>query len=122
MTANFLQSIEEELARQQHRPVLRIEVEPTTPPALRDLLQRELRFEESERESTLSPADVYVAGGPIDLGGLHELAPAARGEGGLADYPPLVPADRFVRDRPISAQLYAHHVLVPPPHAAFPPT
>jgi polyphosphate kinase len=115
-TANFLQSIEEELARQQHRPVLRIEVEPTMPPALRDLLQRELRFEESERESTLSPADVYVADGPIDLGGLHELASTV----GLEDYPPLVPADRFAPDRPISAQLDAHDVLVHHPHDSFP--
>jgi polyphosphate kinase len=115
-TANFLQSIEEELARQQHRPVLRIEVEPTMPPALRDLLQRELRFEESERESTLSPADVYVADGPIDLGGLHELASAAE----LPDYPPLVPADPFARDRSIAAQLDDHDVLVYHPHDSFP--
>ena len=119
-TANFLQSIEEELARQQHRPVLRIEVEPTTPPALRDLLQRELRFEESECESTLSPADVYVADGPIDLGGLHELASAAGAGEGLADYPPFVPADPFARDRSIAAQLDEHDVLVHHPHDSFP--
>jgi len=115
-TANFLQAIEEELARQQHRPVLRIEVEPTMPPALRDLLQRELRFEESEHESTLSPADVYVAAGPVDLGGLHELASAV----GLADYPPLVPADPFARDRSIAARLDKHDVLVHHPRDSFP--
>ncbi len=115
-TANFLQAIEEELARQQQRPVLRIELEATTPPALRDLLQRELRFEESERESTLSPADVYRADGPVDLGGLHQIATAV----GLADYPPFVAADRFAADRPVAAQLDEHDVLVHHPYDSFP--
>ncbi len=115
-TANFLQAIEEELARQQHRPVLRIELEATTPAPLRDLLQRELQFEESERESTLSSADVYVADGPIDLGGLHEIAGAA----GLPDYPPFVPTERFAPDRPVAAQLDERDVLVHHPRDSFP--
>src|SRR5439155_10313004 len=55
-TANFLQAIEEELVRRRSRPVLRIEFEASTPPTLQDLLQRELRFEESEGESTLTAA------------------------------------------------------------------
>ena len=117
-TANFLQAIEEELAHHQQRPVLRIELEATTPAALRDLLQRELRFEESERDSTLSPADVYLAdgGGPIDLGGLDQLATA----GGLSDYPRFTPADPFAHDRPIAAQLDQGDVLVHHPHDSFP--
>ncbi|HYX81431.1 MAG TPA: hypothetical protein VE714_03495, partial [Gemmatimonadales bacterium] len=64
-TANFLQAIEEELAGRQQRPVLRIELEAAMPQPLRDLLQRELRFEESKHDSTLSPADVYPADGPV---------------------------------------------------------
>jgi polyphosphate kinase len=114
-TANFLQAIEEELAQRPHQPVLRIELESTTPPALRDLLQRELRFEESDRDSTLSPADVYLADGPVDLGGLQDVASAT----GQPDYPPFSPADAFAADSPIASQLDAHDVLVYHPRDSF---
>ncbi|HEV8380430.1 MAG TPA: polyphosphate kinase 1 [Gemmatimonadales bacterium] len=114
-TANFLQAIEEELARRQQRPVLRIELEAATPPALRDLLQRELRFEESERDSTLSAADVYLADGPVDLGGLHALAAAAD----LPDYPPVAQANPFDAGQPVAAQIDAHDVLVHHPYDSF---
>ncbi|HEV2671584.1 MAG TPA: polyphosphate kinase 1, partial [Gemmatimonadales bacterium] len=115
-TANFLQAIEEELSRRQHQPVLRIELEASTPAALRDLLQRELRFEESDRDSTLSPADVYSVDGPVDLGGLQDIAAAT----GLPDYPPFVPADVFAAERPIAEQLDRGDVLVYHPHDSFP--
>jgi len=96
-TANFLQSIEEELAQRQRQPVLRVEFEAGTPAALQDLLQRELRFEESDAESTLNPADVYVSDGIIDLGGLRDI-PTASSES-LPDYPPLEPAQHRLRQR-----------------------
>src|SRR5256886_12592594 len=48
-----------------------------SPPLLRELLQRELRFEESALQSALGPSDVYEADGPLDLGGLGELAAGA---------------------------------------------
>jgi polyphosphate kinase len=115
-TANFLQAIEEELARRQLRPVVRIEIEAGTPPALQQLLQRELRFEESERESTLSPADVYDANGPLDLGGLREMAAALP----LADYPPFTPREPFESARPVAEQLDERDVLVHHPYDAFP--
>lgn len=114
-TANFLQAIEEELARRQLRPVVRIEIESGTPEPLRQLLQRELRLEESERESTLSPSDVYPADGPVDLGGLREIAlPAA-----VADYPPFTPREPFVPDRTVREQLDGRDVLVHHPHDSF---
>ena len=115
-TANFLQAIEEGLARRQLRPVLRIEFEAATPPALQDLLQRELRFEESERDSTLSAADVYVSEGAVDLGGLRDIAPP----GSLPDYPPLVPAEPFAAGRTIAEQLDERDVLVHHPADSFP--
>src|SRR5207247_10009158 len=115
-TANFLQAIEEELVRRQSRPVLRIEFESGTPQALQDLLQRELRFEESERESTLSAADVYVSDGAVDLGGLREIAAAAS----LPDYPAFVPAQRFESQRSVAEQLDQRDVPVHHPHASFP--
>lgn len=115
-SANFLQAIEEELARRQQRPVLRLEIEAGTPAALQQLLQRELRFEESERESTLSPADVYEAEGLLDPGGLWEIARSRP----LPDYPPLTPEERFAPDRPVMEQLDARDVLVHHPYDSFP--
>ena len=118
-TANFLQAIEEELIRRHQQPVLRIEFEAGTPGALQDLLQRELRFEESERESTLSPADVYVSDGIVDLGGLRDLSPLVP----LADYPPFATRQppQFA-DRPVADQLDERDVLVYYPLDSFPQT
>ena len=115
-TANFLQAIEEELVRRQSRPVLRIEFESGTPQALQDLLQRELRLEESEREGTLSAADVYVSDGAVDLGGLREIAASAA----LPDYPAFAPAQPFDSQRSVAEQLDERDVLVYHPHDSFP--
>ena len=117
-TANFLQAIEEEIARRQQRPVVRIEIEAGTPPALQQLLQRELRFQESERESTLSPADVYEADGLLDPGGLGEIAESFP----AADYPPFVPREPFAAGRPVAQQLDEGDVLVHHPSDSFPAT
>ena len=115
-TANFLQAIEEELARRHQQPVLRVEVEAGTPPALQELLQRELRFEESEQASTLSAADVYVSDGIVDLGGLRDLEPAPA----LPDYPLFPTTEPFDLARPIAAQLDERDVLVQYPRDSFP--
>src|SRR6266480_3684555 len=117
-TANFLQAIEEELAQRQRQPVLRVEFEAGTPAALQDLLQRELRFEESEAESTLNPADVYVSDGIVDLGGLRDIPPASSES--LPDYPPLEPAQPFAPARGVAEQIDEHDVLVHHPHDSFP--
>ncbi|MGH7607736.1 MAG: polyphosphate kinase 1, partial [Gemmatimonadales bacterium] len=117
-TANFLQAIDVELGRRELLPVVRIEIEAGTPAALQDLLQRELRFEESERESTLCPADVYPAddAGPLDLGGLREIAATPA----LADYPPFTPRAPFAAlPRTVAAQLDERDVLVHHPYDAF---
>ncbi|HLZ44777.1 MAG TPA: polyphosphate kinase 1, partial [Gemmatimonadales bacterium] len=114
-TANFLQAIEEELVRRQARPVLRIEFEASTPQALQDLLQRELRFEESARESTLSGSDVYVSDGIVDLGGLMDLAGAAS----FPDYHALAQRNPFDASRSIASQIDAGDVLVYHPHDSF---
>ena len=115
-SANFLQSIEEELARRQLRPVVRIEIEVGTPPALQQLLQRELRFEESERESTLSPADVYEADELLDLGRLGEIGASLP----APDYPPFTPREPFATGRPVAEQLDERDVLVHHPYVSFP--
>ncbi|MGH7530324.1 MAG: polyphosphate kinase 1 [Gemmatimonadales bacterium] len=114
-TANFLQAIEEELAQRQLQSVVRIEIEADTPGALQDLLQRELRFEESGRDSALTPADVYPAARPVDLGGLRTLPPLPR----LSDYPPFTPRAPFAPERSVAEQLDERDVLVHHPHDGF---
>jgi len=110
---NFLQAIEEELARRQLQPVLRIEIEPGTPAPLQDLLQRELHFEESERDGGVGAADVYVAGGPVHLGALRDVSTP------LPDYPPHPVHDPFLSDRSVADQLDEHDVLVHHPYDSF---
>ncbi len=64
---DLLQAIESELTRRRFGRVVRLEVEPTIPEAVLDLLVREL---------AIDPADVIVSRGPLDLSGLwalHEL-------------------------------------------------
>jgi len=114
-TANFLLAFEDELARRQVSPVVRIEIEPATPEPLRALLQRELHFEESEQEGALGAADVYVADGSVDLGRLRDfpLPPS------LEDYPPLTQRNAFAPDRPVTGQLDEHDVLVQHPYDSF---
>src|SRR5207244_9478873 len=80
-TTSFLQAVAEEVRRRPWGPVVRLEVEHTMPPALRDLLQRELRFEESGLQSALGLSDVYEAHGPVDLGAIGEVA-TGEGRGG----------------------------------------
>ena len=105
---SFLQAIEEDLARRQLQPVVRIEIEPGTPAPLQDLLQRELHFEESSEG-----ADVYVAGGPVSLGALRDTATP------LGDYPPLPAREPLLDDRPVADQLDEHDVLVHRPYDSF---
>jgi polyphosphate kinase len=115
-TANFLQAIEEELAGRQQRPVVRVELEPTMPQPLQDLLQRELRFVESERQSTLGPGDVFQAEGLLDPGGLREIANA---DLGIGDYEAFTPRDPFAGAASVMAQLDEHDVLVHHPYDSF---
>ena len=110
---NFLQAIEEELAHHTLRPVLRLEIEPGTPAPLQDLLQRELQFEESERDSGIGAADVYVAGGPVHLGALRDLSTP------LEDYPPHDVREPFLPDRSVADQLDDHDFLVHHPYDSF---
>ena len=104
--ANFLQALEDELVRRVP-PIVRIEIEPATPEPLRNLLQRELHFEEAG-----SP-DVYVAAGPVDLGPLRDLPTR------LTDYPPFAVREAFASNRPVADQVDEHDVLVQYPSESF---
>ena len=116
--ASFVQAVAEEVRRRPWGPVVRLEVERAMPPALRELLQRELRFEESELASALGPSDVYAADGPVHLGAVGELAGAhPRPE---LDYPPLATRDPFPAGRSVFETLDSRDVLVQHPYDGFP--
>ncbi|HLB82769.1 MAG TPA: polyphosphate kinase 1 [Gemmatimonadales bacterium] len=115
--ASFVQAVAEEVRRRPWGPVVRLEVERAMPPALRELLQRELRFEESELASALGPSDVYPADGPVHLGALAELAAChPRPE---LDYPPLAARDPFPAGRTVFDALDSGDVLVHHPYDGF---
>ncbi|MFE6780455.1 RNA degradosome polyphosphate kinase [Streptomyces sp. NPDC057702] len=68
---NLLQALEKELMRRRFGPPVRLEVEETIAPYVRDLLVRELDVSESE---------VYPLPGPLDLTGLFKIASLDRPE------------------------------------------
>ncbi|HYL56022.1 MAG TPA: polyphosphate kinase 1 [Gemmatimonadales bacterium] len=116
-TASFAQAVAEEVRRRPWGPVVRIEVERAMPPGLRELLQRELRFEESDLQSALGPSDVYEARDLVDLGGLGQLAGLLAGPD--LDYPPFVAQDPFAGRRSIVEALDRGDVLVHHPYDSF---
>ena len=122
-TASFFQAVTEQVQRRPWGPVVRLEVEQTMPPALRELLQRELRFEESGMQSVLGPSDVYEAPGLLDLSALSELATRAGGTEGAArpelDYAELTARDPFVGARSVFGVLDHGDVLVHHPYDSF---
>src|SRR3989475_2655639 len=107
--------MEEEIRRRPFGPVVRVEVERAMPQAMRDLLQREFRFEESEQHSTLSAADFYEADGIVDLGALGELALPRL----TSDYRAVSPADPFPSAVPLCDVLDRKDVLVHHPYDLF---
>jgi len=119
--ASFVQAVAEQLRRRPWGPVVRIEVERAMPPALRELLQRELRFEESDMQSALGPSDVYEADGPVDLGALGQLAGRVAADRPDLDYPPLAARDPFAgrEGRSVFEMLDGGDVLVHHPHDSF---
>ena len=115
-TSSFVQAVGEEIRRRPRGPVVRIEVERAMPPALHELLRRELRFEESTQHSALGPVDVYEADGPVDLSGAAELAMRA---GAALDYAPFSQDDPFTGERSVCDALDHRDVLVHYPYDSF---
>ncbi len=116
-TASFVQAVADEVRRRPWGPVVRLEVERDMPQELRDLLQRELRFEESGQHSDLGPSDVYEIDGPVNLGALSELASLVTGPG--HDVRPFIARNPFAADRSIRDALEHGDVLVHHPYDSF---
>ncbi len=114
--ADFVQAVEEELRRRPVAPVVRIEVERAMPQAVREILFKELRFEDPSQAAVLGDPDVYEAEGPVDLGDLRELASLPRPE---LHFPAFVPAQPFPADRPTFDLIEERDRLVHHPYDAF---
>ncbi|HKE70564.1 MAG TPA: RNA degradosome polyphosphate kinase [Nocardioidaceae bacterium] len=76
---NLLQALEKELLRRRFGPPVRLELEESIDPHVRDLLISEL---------DVSPAETISLPGPLDLEGLNNIADLDRPE---LKYPPFVP-------------------------------
>jgi polyphosphate kinase len=110
---NLLQALERELVRRRFGPAVRLEVEETIDPYVRNLLMRELGVGEE---------DVYSLPAPLDLSGLHAIADLDRAE---LKYPSFVPGThaRLVevenRSIDIFTALRDRDVLVHHPYDSF---
>src|SRR5256885_7276148 len=82
---SLLQVIEEETKRRPYGAAVRLDIAGEMPEAVRDLLLRELQFEEATASTPPGAGDLYAAHGLLDLGGLRELARLPLPE---LDYPP----------------------------------
>src|SRR5207244_12447754 len=72
--SSLMQVIEEETKRRPFGAAVRVEVEGDMPQAVRELLLRELQFEDTAPAGSLGPSDLYAAPSLVDLGGLRDLA------------------------------------------------
>jgi polyphosphate kinase len=114
--ANLLRVVDEEAKRRPYGAVVRVEVERAMPQAVRDLLVRELQFEEGGDVSTLGSGDLYEADSLVDLGALREIAALPRPD---LHYPPFQGRAPLPPDRSIFDVLKQGDVLVHHPYDAF---
>ncbi|MFL5541400.1 MAG: polyphosphate kinase 1, partial [Longimicrobiaceae bacterium] len=113
---DLLEAVEEEVQRRRSRPVVRVEVEDSMTPRLRELLLRELRLDTPEQAWPLGDEDVYEVEGLIDLRGLRELASLELKGGHWPAEEPREPLDPKV---PIVQVLRRREVLVEFPRDSF---
>ena len=113
---SLLQVIEEETKRRPYGAAVRVEIADEMPEAVRELLLRELQFEEATASSPPGAGDLYAAHGLLDLGGLRELTRLPLP--GL-DYPPHRGGAPIEEGRSIFAILAERDILVHHPYDAF---
>src|SRR3954452_5556734 len=113
---NLLHAIEEAVGRRAVNPVTRIEVERGMPPAVRERLLWELRFEPGAEAGSLTERDLMAVPGLLDLRSVRELldAPIPGGR-----FPPFQGADPFPADAGLWRLLGERERLVYPPYDGF---
>jgi len=113
---NFLEVIEDDVLKRPEGAVVRIEVERSMPYAIRDLLLRELRREESGKGVPIDPSDIFDTDGLIDLGAMAEFVELPLPE---LDYQPFEQAKPIEPDRSMFDVLDERDVLVHHPYDSF---
>src|SRR6266851_2156563 len=113
---SLLQVIEEETKRRPYGAAVRVEIADEMPEAVRELLLRELQFEEVTASIPPGAGDLYAAHGLLDLGGLRELTRLPLPE---LDYPPHRGGVPIEEGRSIFAILAERDILVHHPYDAF---
>src|SRR5437879_2301169 len=113
---SLLQVIEEETKRRPYGAAVRVEIAGEMPEAVRELLLRELQFEEAAASSPPGAADLYAADGLLDLGGVRELARLPLPD---LDYTPHQGGAPLEERRSIFTILAERDVLVHHPYDAF---
>jgi len=113
---SLLQVIEEETKRRPYGAAVRVEIADEMPEAVRELLLRELQFEEATASIPPGVGDLYAAHGLLDLGGLRELTRLPLPE---LDYPPHRGGVPIEEGRSNFAILAERDILVHHPYDAF---
>src|SRR5207248_9478606 len=115
---SLLQVIEEETKRRPYGATVRVEIAGEMPESVRELLLRELQFEEAAAGSPPGAGDLYAADGLLDLGGVRELARLPLPE---LDYPPHRGGAPLEAGRPHFEHLAERHIQAHRPYDAFKP-
>jgi len=113
---SLLQVIDEETKRRPYGAAVRVEIAGDMPEAVRELLLRELQFEEAAASSPPGAGDLYAADGLLDLGALRELARLPLPE---LDYPPHRGGTPIEEGRSMFTILAERDILVHHPYDAF---
>ncbi|HEU5208975.1 MAG TPA: polyphosphate kinase 1 [Longimicrobiales bacterium] len=113
---DMLETVAEEVARRPFQEVVRLEVERSMPPEMREHLLREMQFEREEYASTLDEQDVYSVERFVDLAALEELAQIEQPE---LHWEPRQVRTPFPAERSIFEQIAERDLFVHFPHDSF---
>ena len=108
---DLLQAIEEEVKRRPGNAPVRVEVEASMPPGVRETILRELRFERRGVTALLGPEDLYELDPPLDLAVLGELAGRLPADQSFRPFHPRRPlsAELSVFDQIDQGDILVHH-------------
>jgi len=116
---DLLATIEEQVFRRGFGEVVRLEVQPTMPAHLRELLLEELRGEDAPGSARLGESDVRDAGALLELSALHSIASLDVPELHDPPFVSLVPAAFRDAEASIFDVIRESDVLVHHPYDSF---
>jgi polyphosphate kinase len=116
-SGDLLQAMEEDLDQRRTNLIVRVEVEHDMPPAVLDMLLRELRFQGSGwAAAAVSAPEIQRVEGLLALSDVRQLADAPIPGGA---FPPFVPRQSFAPDQPLWDQLQVADRIVHHPYDDF---